>query len=88
MPSRDWKPVHVGYGTRIREECEGARAYKRNRSKLLCFDDTTEVVKLHQEYDFVHRNMRAVNIMIDPEVEAKLIDFDWAGKSCSVALLS
>ena len=45
------------------------------------FEDITEAVKLLQEHDFVHGDLRAVNVMIDGEVKAKLIDFDWAGKS-------
>ncbi|KAH9996424.1 hypothetical protein BJV74DRAFT_289401 [Russula compacta] len=75
---------------RLRGNCLEAvtmrQAFNREGSKrplkATVFEDITEAVKLLQEHNLVHGDFRAVNIMIDPSGErAKLIDFDWAGKS-------
>ncbi|KAH9967806.1 hypothetical protein BJV74DRAFT_889948 [Russula compacta] len=73
---------------RIKGKNMKAHKLTKEPLKATVFDDTTESVKLHQEHDFVHRDLRTVNTMIDPEVKAKLIDFNWAGKSCTVALIA
>lgn len=49
--------------------------------KPTVFEDITEAVKLLQEHNLVHRDLRVVNIIIDPSGErAKQIGFDRAGK--------
>jgi len=46
------------------------------------FEDITRAVEVLKEHDLVHGDLRAVNVMVDPKQEhAKVIDFDWAGKS-------
>ncbi|KAI0000814.1 hypothetical protein BJV74DRAFT_882649 [Russula compacta] len=66
---------------RVKGKNMKAHELREEPFKATVFDDITEALKLLQERDFVHGDLRAVNVMIDAEVKAKLIDFDWAGKS-------
>ncbi|KAI0291301.1 hypothetical protein BC826DRAFT_1106047 [Russula brevipes] len=46
------------------------------------FDDIRRAIGFLQRHDLVHGDLRAVNIVLDPnQAHAKLVDFDWAGKS-------
>ena len=49
-------------------------------SQLLVFKNLKQVIKeLESEY-FVHGDLRAPNIVVDPNSDVKVINFDWAAK--------
>jgi len=59
-----------------------ANGDRKEPLKDTVFEDIARAVDLLKEQNLVHGDLRAVNVVVDPEQEhAKPIDFDWVGKS-------
>src|SRR5258707_10245608 len=49
-------------------------------SQLLVFKSLKRATEELESEDFVHGDLRAPNIVVDPNSDVKVIDFDWAAK--------